>query len=129
MQKFFEYGNPRFDGRHIEDCYIRATVFATKKPYDEVEMLFQQKQIKLQTDMPNRPLVIEAVMRDMDYSFVETINPKTGMGNVRISTFLKNNKGRYILKSKGHLCYAENGKILDTWDSSQKLLMGYWIVK
>lgn len=128
MKDFFKYGNPRFDNKKIDDCYIRAIVFASKMQYDEVEILFQRKQIELQADLPNRPCVVEAVIHDLGYSFTDTINPKTGRGSMRIYSFLKNNRGKYVLKLKNHLCYAENGKIIDTWDSSNNLLVGYWTV-
>ena len=125
---FFEYGNPRFDGKYLDDCYIRATTIATKRDYDEVAMLFHKKQKELQADLPNRPWVVEAVMKDLGYEFIDTINPKTCKGSIKIRTFLKNNRGKYILKSKEHVSYAEGGKVIDTWDSSKKLLIGYWIV-
>lgn len=128
MKNFFQYANPRFDKANIDDCYIRALAIALKMNYDEVESIFYKKQIELQSDLPNRPWVIKAILQDMGYKYTETINPLTGTGAMKIYSFLKENKGMYILESKGHLCYAENGKVFDTWDSSNKLLKGYWII-
>lgn len=127
MIGFYEYGNPRYDGNNnMEDCYIRATCFATGIDYENISQQFIEKQQELKAKRPNDQVVVNSIMKDLGYRFIETINPRTSNGSMKIFTFLKKNKGKYILKAKGHMVYAENGKVIDTWDSSNMLLLGYW---
>lgn len=130
MKNFYEYGNPRLDGNNeIEDCYIRALVLATKKDYDYIESLFLKKQKEKDIEHINSWENIVLVLKDFGYDYVEIKHPSDTKNRKRISTFLKTHKEKYIIRSKGHLCYAENGKVIDTWDSSNNIILGYWKIK
>lgn len=122
---FFRYGNPRLDGKHIGDCYIRSVVFATGMDYEAVDILFQVKMEELGAKHPNDLCVIMNVLSDLGFEFVETRNFRDA-GSMKIKTFLKLNKGKYILKGKEHMAYAENGQVIDTWDCTNYMLFGYW---
>lgn len=130
MKNYYEYGNPRFDGRNdLGDCYIRAVVLATKKDYDDIESLYKTIQKENNHKLPNSWENIVKVLEFLGYQYIQVKHPFDTRGRQKISTFLKTHKGKYIIKSKEHLCYAENGKVIDTWDSSNKLLLGYWEIK
>jgi hypothetical protein len=38
-------------------------------------------------------------------------------------------KASYIIRLAGHIVYGKNNVIYDTWDSSQKMVYGFWAFK
>lgn len=99
---------------------------ATGFDYDYIENFYCKVQNELNECIPNSQLVIDEVMKRLGYVYTEAYINKTTHKRERVSTFLKTHNGEYILKTKGHLCFCKAGKVMDTWDSSNCLLIGYF---
>jgi len=127
MSICYEFKNVRRDGKCFNDCYIRAIVSATGMRYDEIEALYKKKQTELDAKRPNEKNVVFAVLQSLGFNQKVTFARGTKM--VRLSTFLRDNKGKYILYTRNHICYAENGTVFDTWDCTRCLLHGYFSIE
>lgn len=129
MGPLYIYANPRHDGQCINDCYIRVVVFATGIDYETVEGMFSDKQKVLGEKYPNKLPTITAVLEDLGYRHQEVYKDSIQKSRMKVASFLKQHKGEYILKTNNHLCYVKDGILFDTWDCSNKILLGYWTKK
>lgn len=124
--KTFKFYNANPKGRFTGDCVIRAICTALEKPYEEVyrELL----ELCLSTgysiaSTENYAKYLELQGWDKKKQPRKSNNKKyTG------EEFCKNYKGICIAHIGGHhIVCIKNGKVHDTWDSTDGCIGNYWV--
>ena len=117
----FEFYNANPLNAYEEDCVIRALSCATNKSWDEVYNELSDLAQYNGTMMDNR----QFVRWYLDSKYQRIDNPPYKVIDVA-KTFAQ----RVVLCTvAGHIICVKRGKILDTFDPSQRLVEDVWIVK
>lgn len=126
----FQYSNPHPQGKIVKDCAKRAITLATGKDYKEVQRELNRTKAITHCDIYNRPknikYYIEHVLKCRKISYPAE-KGKSRMNGLVFA--IDHPTGRYILRMAGHLSCCIDGKILDTWDCSEKCVYNAWKVE
>lgn len=110
-------------GIHVGDCAVRAVATALNVDWDTAyAMLAAEGYIR--KDMPSSDAVWGAVL--LKHGFVREACSECHDG-FNADEFLKNhNTGKYVLAFGGHVAAADNGTLLDTWNSLDEIPIYYY---
>lgn len=120
----YEYWNPSPVGARVNDCAVRAVAKALGVDWQTAYTMLSVKGFEL-SDMPNSNAVINALLRSN--GFTREIIPNTCPDCYTIEMFAEEHpRGIYVIGTGDHVVTIEDGKINDTWDSSNEIPMYYW---
>ena len=126
----FQYSNPHPQGKQVRDCVKRAFVHVTGKSYHDIQLeLNRLKKVtgaeKFNSNQ-NWRYYVEKVLQGKKLSFPAV----KGQGRMTGLVFaIEHPTGKYVLRMAGHLSCCVDGKILDTWDCSDKCVYNAWKVE
>ena len=119
---FVEY-NPNPTGRRVEDCSIRAVAKALDIDWETAYSKLCLNGFGM-GNLPNANEVIGALMRTNGFY---RKNFPTCPDCYSIGEFVEDNKeGTFLLGTGFHTVTAVNGKLYDTWDSSDLIPLYVW---
>ena len=115
MKTYEEY-NPNPKGRRVDDCTVRAISKALGVTWDKAYDLLSDKGREM-GDMMHADSVWGAVLREK--GFVRHAIPNTCPYCYTAADFCRDYPtGVYVLGFGGHVATVVNGRVFDTWDSS-----------
>lgn len=108
-----------------DDCAVRAVAIAAEMPYRDAQRLI--KDFAAKGKQGNRAIARGVYKEDLDAAM-------RSIGWVwRKAPVFEGRKARYsdipgiaILRMARHYAAVVNGELHDSWDSSQKMVYGYW---
>lgn len=125
--EYFKYFQPNKKDLkdNYDDCVVRSLVAVTDKNWVWVfdELCSVARDIQC---MPNNKMCYEEFLKRNGFKY-RGISNKKGSKRPTVLSFTKEHKqGKYVLVVANHLVSLVNGKYLDTWDSGDKSMYGYW---
>lgn len=119
--------NPNPTGRRVGDCAVRAIAKALDVDW-ETAYLTITKAGYLMGDMPSSDSVWGAVLRQN--GFYRDIIPNTCPDCYTAEDFCRDHPdGVFVLGFGGHVATAVDGRLYDSWDSSQEVPVYFWYRK
>lgn len=118
---FYEYYNANPYNRHISDCVVRALSVLTNRSWHEVydELTDLAGDVGLMFDR------VEFVEDYLDDRF-----PRECHYSKTIGEFAKEHPiGKYAVTMNGHITAIINGKIIDTFNPSNRIMRCAWLIK
>lgn len=117
----YEYYNANPLNAYEEDCVIRALSCATNKSWDEVYNRLSDLAQYNGTMMDDR----EFVRWYLDTNFMRINNPP-----YKVKDVARKYKNNIVLCTVlGHIICVKCGKILDTFDPSERIVEDIWLVE
>lgn len=111
--------------KRVGDCTVRAIAAALSQSWDKTYVGLVLKGYELY-DMPSANAVWGAYLRDK--GFVRYVIPTNDVADYTVADFADDNpEGTFVLAIDGHVVCVKNGKILDSWDSSDEIPQYYWV--
>lgn len=110
--------NPR--NNNVTDCFIRSLSCATGKSWDYVYNKISDIAQWDGTTMDNREFIIEYLDRNFKRA------PRFYGTFKEASEYYKDNI--ILMTTIGHIACSKFGNLIDTWDSSDKIVEYIWIV-
>lgn len=125
--KYFRFYQPNPDKTKDKgDCAIRALCAATGKSWLDVFdalVASARKRFCLPNDMDN----IAGFLETEGFTPCN-IHPKKGQKRPTMKDLLKRHPNTVLVgRCAHHVLCARDGKVMDTWDSSERPLYKYWI--
>lgn len=120
----FVMWNPSPIGAKVGDCAVRAVAKVLSVDWETAYTMLCLKGFDMY-DMPNSNAVIDALLRskDFDRHIISNDCPNC----YTIADFAKDNqRGAYIVGTGDHIVAVIDGKIYDSWDSSNEIPIYYW---
>lgn len=115
------YYNPNPDGKNVGDCTVRALSKALNQPWEYTYTSIALEGF-LRHDMPSANAVWGAYLRKC--GFVRHLAPE----DITVEEFAaEHQKGVYVLALSGHVVCILDGVLYDTWDSSNEVVLYYWM--
>lgn len=126
MSTWVEY-NPNPTGRRVGDCAVRAIAAALNVDWERAFDLLADAGYQM-GDMPSSDSVWGAVLRQ--HGFYKLAIPLSCPECYTAADFARDHKhGVYVLGFGGHVATVVNGRIYDSWDSSNEIPVYYWYKK
>ena len=123
---FVEY-NPNPTGRRVEDCSIRAVAKALDIDWETAFLLLANNAFQM-GDLPHSNSVIGSVLRQ--HNFYRQSLPDRCPDCYTVQDFAREHPmGTYVLFCNNHVVCVKDGRIFDTWDSSELIPSFYWYRK
>lgn len=123
----WRYYNPNPLGRSVGDCAVRAVSAALNISWEEAYSMLASNGY-LMGDMPQANSVIAATLRKA--GFYKAVIPDSCPDCYTFEMFCEDNpRGVFVLGTGNHLATVKNGKLLDSWDSSQEVPIFYFYRK
>lgn len=125
----FHFYNANPKGRFTGDCRIRAIAAACDVPYNQVVMDLARIQCETGYDQCEKQ-GIGILLKE--YGWVKQSQPRkddnTKYTGEEFCKYLANKNIKYVAHIGGHhLVAIVNGKVYDTWDSTDGCIGNYWI--
>lgn len=118
------YFNPSPAGRNVGDCAVRAVAKALNVDWETAYAMITSAGY-LMNDMPSSNAVWGSVLRR--HGFMRTALPMTCPDCYTAEDFAKDHpKGIYVLGFGNHTATIEDGRLFDSYDSSQMIPQYYW---
>ena len=110
------------------DCVYRALATALDREWDDIYYNLTAMGAELK-NAPNADAVFNKYLQDCGYP--KQPQPRFPNGKkYTVEQFAKAyNYGSYVVSVANHLTCVKDGKILDTWDCSQKTVGNYWRIR
>ena len=123
----YVYRNLNPYNKHVGDCVIRAIANTMEADwvdvYDDITRLG-----KILKDMPSSNHVWGIYLKNNGYR--KHIIPNTCPDCYSVKDFCKDNPvGTFVLGFGGHVATVKNGKIYDSWNSSNEIPIYIWYKK
>jgi hypothetical protein len=116
--------NPSPAGRHVGDCSVRAVAKALNTDWETAYAMIATMGFAM-NDVPSSNSVWGAVLRQ--HGFNRSGIPNTCPDCYTAEEFARDHpKGVYVLGFGNHVATVKDGKIWDSWDSSQEIPQYYW---
>ena len=123
----FTYYNPNPVGKKVGDCAVRAIAKALNTSWRNAYSLIVKEGYEM-CDMPSGDSVWGSVLQKN--GFHRKIIPNTCPNCYTAEDFcLDHQKGIFVLAFGGHVATVVNGKLYDSWDSSQEIPQYFWYRK
>lgn len=123
----YEYRNPHPKDLRTSDCVVRAFALSFDKDYLEVRRELNQSKRDLGFNSYKDSDFIYRYFRNYNRIIFKT---KKGEARVKPKDFIKIfSEGTYIVNMKKHIACIKDGKLLDTWDSSERSIYTAWKIK
>lgn len=121
----WEYFNPNPAGRMVGDCSVRAVSAALGISWEKAFSLLCTAAYAM-CDMPSSDAVWGSVLRR--HKFYRHALPNTCPECYTAEAFAEEHpNGVYVLSFGGHVAtVVDGGVLLDSWDSSQEIVIYYW---
>lgn len=111
-------------GRRVGDCAVRAISVALDVDWERAFLMLMNNAY-LMGDMPSSDSVWGALLRQNGF-YREAI-PNTCPDCYTAEDFCEEHQeGTYVLGFGGHVATVKDGKLFDSWDSSQEVPQFYW---
>lgn len=118
------YYNPNPTGRNVGDCAVRAISKAFDIDWEEAYDLISDA-ARLMGDMPSADSVWGAVLRQ--HGFYRRAIPNSCPNCYTAKDFCMDHPyGTYVLGFGGHVATVKNGRLFDSWNSSNEIPQYYW---
>lgn len=118
------YYNPNPTGRNVGDCAVRAISKAFDIDWEEAYDLISDA-ARLMGDMPSADSVWGAVLRQN--GFYRRAIPNSCPNCYTAKDFcIDHPYGTYVLGFGGHVATVKDGKLFDSWNSSNEIPQYYW---
>ena len=115
--------NPNPKGRAVGDCAVRALCAALDVDWDTAYAMLASEGY-IMKDMPSSDAVWGSVL--IKNGFAREACPECREG-YNADEFLKeHNTGKYVIAFGGHVAAADNGILLDSWDSENEIPIYYY---
>lgn len=126
--KIFRKWNPNPMGLdHVEDCVQRAISAALDVPWEAASDIVHEA-AKAMGLPEHSDAVWGAVLRQN--GFYRAILPNACPDCFTVRDFcLEHPRGVFVLKTNGHVVTAIDGRVFDTWDSTDEPVIYYWYRK
>ncbi len=123
----YEFNNPHPKGLLTGDCVVRAVALAFDDDYIEVRKILNDYKRFLNMDSYKDNKFIYEYLDIYERLIIPVVKGKPRM---RAKEFIETyGHGTFIVKMAKHLACIKNGKLLDTWDSSDKTIYTAWRIK
>lgn len=126
----FTYTQPKeaTDIKSNKDCMIRAVANATNYPYQMIHKLMYKYGWRATRRYSHNKWESQVTntLDELGFKY-ERISYQPVKGEPRITSkdfFYKD--GTYIIRTAKHLSCVRDGRLLDTWDCSDKCIYFYW---
>lgn len=114
-------------GRNVGDCAVRAIGVALNTDWETAYALIALNGY-LMADMPSSDSVWSAVLRQ--HGFYRAAIPDTCPDCYTAEDFCHDHpRGTFVLGFGGHVATVQDGRLFDSWDSSQEIPQFYWFKK
>ena len=118
------YYNPSPAGRNVGDCAVRAVAKALGTDWETAFSLIVDNAFQM-ADMPSSNAVWGSVLRQ--HGFMRSALPQTCPDCYTAEDFaLDHPNGTYVLGFGNHVATLEDGRLYDSWDSTQEIPQYYW---
>lgn len=121
--------NPWFDGNKkgwkSVDCSVRALCAATGESWVTIYKRLCIIGLKTFT-MPHEVIPFGRVALELGYKWVKKCK-KDELKVKDLARLSKKNKAIYLCKTLNHFVCCKDGNVLDTFDSSDKVVLQYWV--
>lgn len=126
MSVFREFNNNPA-GRRVGDCAVRAVSVALGIDWETAYDLIADAGYNM-GDMPSSDSVWGAVLRM--HGFYRAAVPNSCPDCYTAEDFARDHPhGVYVLGFGGHVATIKDGRLFDSWDSSQEIPQFYWFKK
>jgi len=116
--------NPSPAGRNVGDCAVRAVAKALDTDWEDAYAQIAAAGF-LMNDVPSSNSVWGSVLRR--HGFMRTAIPQTCPDCYTAEDFaLDHPTGIYVLGFGNHVATVKDGRLFDSWDSSQEIPQYYW---
>ena len=123
----YEYSNPHPKNLLTTDCVVRAVAIAFDKDYLETRRELNKAKRDLGFESYKDNKFIYKYLEQFDRIIIKV--PK-GKPRMKAESFIELFKeGTYIVKMSKHIACIKDGKLLDTWDSSERSIYTAWKIK
>lgn len=120
----YEFTNPHPKGIKTSDCVVRAVALAFDKDYLEARRELNKAKRESKFDSYKDTKFIYDYLKEYERLIIAV---ERGKPRMKADEFvLKYGKGTYIVKMAKHIACIKDGKLLDTWDSSEKTIYTAW---
>lgn len=118
------YYNPSPAGRNVGDCAVRAVAKALDTDWENAFALMTVNAFQM-ADMPSSNAVWGSVLRQ--HGFLRSSLPQTCPDCYTAEEFANDHPtGTYVLGFGNHTATIKDGRLYDSWDSSQEIPQYYW---
>ena len=126
MSIWIEYNNNPTN-RRVGDCAVRAVSVALGIDWETAYALIAANGFQM-GDLPSSDSVWGSVLRQ--HGFSRAAIPNSCPDCYTAEDFARDNpKGTYTLGFGGHVATIRDGRLYDSWDSSQEVPQFYWYRK
>lgn len=123
----WEFYNPSPVGRSVGDCSVRAIAKALNTDWETAYVLMAANGFAM-GDMPSSDAVWGSVLRQ--HGFYKRVIGDFCPECYTAEMFCQENpKGIYVLGFGGHVATVVDGRLYDSWDSSQEIPVYVWYRK
>lgn len=118
------YYNPSPAGRNVGDCAVRAVAKALGTDWETAFSLIVDNSFQM-ADMPSSNAVWGSVLRQ--HGFMRSSLPPTCPDCYTAEDFARDHPhGTYVLGFGNHVATLKDGRLYDSWDSTQEIPQYYW---
>lgn len=118
------YYNPSPSGRNVGDCSVRAVAKALDTDWETAYAMIASAGY-LMNDVPSSNSVWGSVLRS--HGFMRSSLPPTCPDCYTAEDFARDHpSGIYVLGFGHHVATVKDGKLYDSWDSSDEIPQYYW---
>lgn len=123
MEIWQEY-NPNPTGRRVGDCAVRAVAKALETDWDTAFAKITAAAFEL-GDMPSSDAVWGSVLRKA--GFRRAVIPNECPDCYTAQDFAQDHPaGTYVLGFGGHVATLQDGRLYDSWNSTQEIPQFFW---
>lgn len=123
MEIWQEY-NPNPTGRRVGDCAVRAVAKALETDWDTAFAKITAAAFEL-GDMPSSDAVWGSVLRKA--GFKRAVIPNECPDCYTAQNFAQDHPtGTYVLGFGGHVATLQDGRLYDSWNSTQEIPQFFW---
>lgn len=116
--------NPSPVGRNVGDCAVRAVSLALGTDWETAYALMA-KNGYLMGDMPSSNAVWGSVLRQ--HGFYRHVIPNECPDCYTMEDFAREHpEGMFVVGTGDHVVTIKDGRIYDSWDSSNEIPVYYW---
>lgn len=127
MSEVFVYYNPNPLSNQTNDCAVRALSKALDMDWETVFAILSANAFSM-GGMPSSNFVWSATLRK--YGYYRDVIPNTCPDCYTAEDFCYDHPyGTYVLSFDEHVATVKDGKLYDSWDSSQKVPQYFWYRK
>lgn len=121
----FVYHNANPLGREVNDCTIRAISLATNSTWDQT----YQKLSEFARSQAIMPDEVQYIDQYLERNFLKLCGCKNNF-QITVGKFVRDHpRGIYLITMSGHITCCIDGQIYDTFDPSDRLVWGAYLVK